>query len=293
MAFTRLDINMESKHLNVLVSTFGGLGLPPTVILPARPSTTVTAFRHQLNERLPDTASRLILTTVSNKQLPDDSDHTLSSYLSTDNDEFLSLRLGIPLCGGKGGFGSQLRAAGGRMSSRKKKTQDDNGSSRNLDGRRLRTVNEAKALAEYLAIKPDMDKKEKEKRRARWEEIVQQTEAKEAEIKNGGKSMIDGQWAEDKEESSERTRDAVLAAMKAGNYTDNLSSSHGSSSAVQADTSSDNDDKASASSKESPPPTQSAADTKGKGKARAFFGFDEDDEFMSSDDDSEDDSREK
>lgn len=175
------------------------------------------------------------------------------------------------------------------MSSRKKKTQDDNGSSRNLDGRRLRTVNEAKALAEYLAIKPDMDKKEKEKRRARWQDIVQQTEAKEAEIKNGGKSMIDGQWAEDKEESSERTRDAVLAAMKSGNYTDNLfSSSHGSSSAAPGESPSDSDEQSRASSKESPPPTQPAADSKGKGKARAFFGFDEDDEFMSSDDDSDD-----
>lgn len=179
------------------------------------------------------------------------------------------------------------------MSSRKKKTQDDNGSSRNLDGRRLRTVNEAKALAEYLAIKPDMDKKEKEKRRARWEEIVQQTEAKEAEIKNGGKNMIDGQWAEDKEESSERTREAVLAAMKAGNYTDNLSSSHGSSSANQGENLSDSDEKSSASSKESPPPAQPATDRKGKGKAPAFFGFDEDDEFMSSDDESDNETADK
>ncbi|KAM0669067.1 hypothetical protein ACQRIT_004042 [Beauveria bassiana] len=280
---------MESKHINVLVSTFRGLGLPPTIVLPAQPSTTVTAFRHHLNERLPDTASRLILTTLSNKQLLNESDIPLSSYLSTEDDDFLSLRLSVPLCGGKGGFGSQLRAAGGRMSSRKKKTQDDNGSSRNLDGRRLRTVNEAKALAEYLAIKPDMDKKEKEKRRARWQDIVQQTEAKEAEIKNGGKSMIDGQWAEDKEESSERTRDAVLAAMKSGNYTDNLfSSPHGSSSAAPGESPSDSDEQSRTSSKESPPPTQPAADSKGKGKARTFFGFDEDDEFMSSDDDSDD-----
>lgn len=179
------------------------------------------------------------------------------------------------------------------MSSRKKKTQDDNGSSRNLDGRRLRTVNEAKALAEYLAIKPDMDKKEKEKRRARWEEIVQQTEAKEAEIKNGGKSMIDGQWAEDKEESSERTRDAVLAAIKAGNYTDNLSSSHGSSSAAQGENASESDADVSTSSKESPPPVQSATAGKGKGTARVFFGFDEDDDFLSSDDESDNDTTEK
>lgn len=172
------------------------------------------------------------------------------------------------------------------MSSRKKR-QDDNGSSRNLDGRRLRTVNEAKALAEYLAIKPEMDKAEKEKRRARWEEITQKAEEKEAEIRNGGgKGKVDGQWMEDKEESSERTRDAVLAAMKSGNYTDNLlGTSQGSRSSAKTASSSDDEDKASDSSAE-PAPASSA--DKGKGKATAFFGFDEDDEFMSSDEDEDD-----
>jgi hypothetical protein len=44
------------------------------------------------------------------------------------------------LLGGKGGFGSQLRAAGGRMSSRK---TGNNASCRDLNGRRLSTVKEA------------------------------------------------------------------------------------------------------------------------------------------------------
>jgi hypothetical protein len=170
------------------------------------------------------------------------------------------------------------------MSSRKKKTQDDHGSSRNLDGRRLRTVNEAKALAEYLAIKPEMDKKEKEKRRERWEQIVQTSEAREAEIKSGGKGRLDGKWVEDKEESSERTRDAVLAAMKAGNYKDNLlSSSHESGSTERSDSQSGNEEEEKNSSKASTPPSEHQKSDKGKAKARTFFGFDEDDEFMSSD----------
>lgn len=152
---------MAPRDINVLVSTFGGLGLPPTVVIRVPASSSASNLRDELRTRMPDVHSRLILTTNANKQLPDCSDVELSSYLSSENDDFLPLRLGVPLCGGKGGFGSQLRAAGGRMSSRKKKTQDENGSSRNLDGRRLRTVNEAKALAEYLAIKPDMDKKER------------------------------------------------------------------------------------------------------------------------------------
>ncbi|KAL2205325.1 hypothetical protein CC79DRAFT_1335849 [Sarocladium strictum] len=284
---------MAPKNLNVLVTTFSGLGLPPTLVLPVPSSTTVTALRERIDARLPDTDARLILTTLSNKELPQQSEDSLSKYLPSPEDDFLSLRLSLPLCGGKGGFGSQLRAAGGRMSSRKKKNQEDHGSSRNLDGRRLRTVNEAKALAEYLAIKPEMDKKEKEKRRERWEQIVQASEAKEAEIKSGGKGRLDGKWVEDKEESNERTRDAVLAAMKAGSYKDNLlGTSHGSSSSSQGHARSDSEGEEKSSSKESTPPSD--GDKKGKGIAKAppkaaaptkgFFGFDEDDEFMSSDD---------
>ncbi|KAK7430550.1 hypothetical protein QQZ08_002842 [Neonectria magnoliae] len=277
---------MSPRNLNVLVTSFAGLGLPPTLVLPLPSSTTITELRNQIDERLPTTQSRLIITTISNKQLPVASDIPISDYLSTTQDDFLSLRLALPLCGGKGGFGSQLRAAGGRMSSRKKKNQEDHGSSRNLDGRRLRTVNEAKALAEYLAIKPEMDKKEKEKRRERWEQIVQISEQKEAEIKSGSKGRVDGRWVEDKEESSERTRDAVLSAMKTGKYKDNLlGTSHDSNSTLPSNDQSGSDEEKGTSSQEStPPPEEKKAE---KGKAKTFFGFDEDDEFMSSDDDAE------
>ncbi|RGP71605.1 upf0667 family [Fusarium longipes] len=274
---------MSPRNLNVLITSFAGLGLPPTLVLPLSSSTTITELREHLDDRLPTTQSRLILTTLSNKQLPTSSDSPISEYLSTADDEFLSLRLAVPLCGGKGGFGSQLRAAGGRMSSRKKKSQEDHGSSRNLDGRRLRTVNEAKSLADYLALKPEMEKKEKEKRRERWEEIIQLSEQKEAEIKSGSKSRLDGQWVEDKEESSERTREAVLAAMKAGNYRDNLlGTSHGSESTQLSKEQSGSEQEKEASSDESTPPPKTD-----KGKAKTFFGFDEDDEFMSSDEEDE------
>lgn len=173
------------------------------------------------------------------------------------------------------------------MSSRKKRGQED-GSSRNLDGRRLRTVNEAKALAEYLAIKPEMEKKEKEKRRERWEQIVQMSEQKEAEIKSGSKGRINGKWVEDKEESTERTRDAVLAAMKAGTYKDNLlGTSHDSNSTQPSNDQSGSDEEREPSSKESTPPVDETKPEvqKAETKPRTFFGFDEDDEFMSSDDD--------
>jgi hypothetical protein len=102
------------------------------------------------------------------------------------------------------------------MSSRKKQGGEVNGSSRNLDGRRLRTVTEAKALAEYLAIKPEMEKKEQDEKRKRWEDIVASTERKQEEILGSrGKAMLDGKWVEEKEECENKTREAIEKMMMA------------------------------------------------------------------------------
>ncbi|KAG6024743.1 hypothetical protein E4U19_003541 [Claviceps sp. Clav32 group G5] len=270
---------MSPRNVNVLITTFGGLSLPPTLVVPTSEDTTISQLREEIVGRLPVSDHRLIITTLSNRQLPEVSEAPISTYLSSSQDEFLSLRLAVPLCGGKGGFGSQLRAAGGRMSSRKK-NQENHGSSRNLDGRRLRVVNEAKALAKFIETKPDMEKKEKEKRRERLEQIVQISEERQAQMKNGGTGRLDGKWVEDKEESGERTREAVAAVMMTGKYSDNLfGTSHGSTSSEQAQEPSSSENESSAS-------TEDAGSSKEKGKpvSKAFFGFDEDDEFMSSSD---------
>lgn len=286
----------QSQTVNVLLTSFPGLNLPSTLSLPLPTTTTISELQDKLYERIPSQDRRLILTTISNKLLSAESTSPISDLLSSPDDEFLSLRLSARLCGGKGGFGSQLRAAGGRMSSKRKKGQgDQNGSSRNLDGRRLRTVNEAKALAEYLAIKPEMAKKEKEERRKRWEQVVELAERREQEIKNGTKGKVDGKWVEDKEEAGERTREAVLAAMKAGNYNDNLlATSSGSGSGSDGSASEEDEVMGGTDSNDATQPSES---TPGKPKAMSFFGFDEDDEFMSdeeedSEDDEEDDEAE-
>ncbi|ORY64447.1 telomere stability and silencing-domain-containing protein [Pseudomassariella vexata] len=278
-----------TKNINIFVTSFPGLGLPSTLSFPLPQSAPVSKLYERIDERLPRLDARLILTTLSNKEIPSASTSEISDFCDP-GDDFISLRLSVPLCGGKGGFGSQLRAAGGRMSSKKKKKNgEENASSRNLDGRRLRTVNEAKALAEYLAIKPEMEKEEKEKRRQRWQQIVDVAEEREHEIRNNTKGRLDGKWVEDKEEASERTREAVLAAMKSGNYKDNLlSTSHGSAStedlADSSDEEADVQQSGSSSSKASTPPIMSAAK---KPQPRAFAGFEEDDEFMSSSDEDE------
>ncbi|KAL2174267.1 telomere stability and silencing-domain-containing protein [Thermothelomyces heterothallicus CBS 202.75] len=338
---------MAPSKLNVLITSFAGSGLPPTLSLALPPTTPVSSLLDELDSRLPPSATtsntRLLLTTLSGRSVPLNSALPISHFLPTTaaaptpaqdehgygqiQTDLLPLRLSAPLVGGKGGFGSQLRAAGGRMSKRRKGPNgaEENGSSRNLDGRRLRTVTEAKALAEYLAIKPEMDRREKERRRKRWEEIVEMTERRQEEIKYGSRKVgLDGKWVEDKEEVGERTREAVLEAMKRGGYRDNLfgelagESGSGSGSGSSADEDGDEamdddemDQDESGGSKVTTPPSEPepVVDVKGKGKekevvngngngngngkshgtatARRFIGFDEDDEFMSSDDESE------
>lgn len=174
-------------------------------------------------------------------------------------------------------------------SKRKRNAGENNGSNRNLDGRRLRTVNEAKALAEYLALKPDMEKKEKEARRKRWEQVVELAERREEEIRSGAKGRVDGKWVEDKEEAGEKTREAVLAAMKSGEFRDIgmndvvLGASSASSGAASGG--SGNEEMGESSSAATTPPEPSKGNDK---PARTFFGFDDDDEFMSDDEKEED-----
>lgn len=274
---------MASPTVNVLLSTLPGFDLPSTLSIPLPAATSISQLQDVILDRLVAKNERFIITTISNKQLVQ-SPAPITSLLSDPQDAFLSLRLSMRMCGGKGGFGSQLRAAGGRMSSKRKRGQgEQNGSSRNLDGRRLRTVNEAKALAEYLAIKPEMAKKEKEQRRKRWEEVIELAERREEEIKSGNKGRVDGKWVEDKEEAGERTRDAVRAAMKSGDYKDILMSTSAGSASGPSASDSEDEEMGGTSSKDTTPPS----DTAPKPKPRTLFGFDEDDEFMSSDEDEE------
>ncbi|KAE8150419.1 telomere stability and silencing-domain-containing protein [Aspergillus avenaceus] len=293
---------MATQNVNVLLSTFPGLSLPSTLSFAISSTSSLSDLTEKITSYLPSRVplQSLILTTTNGKQILPSSDR-LPSLLTTSDGEsittnILPLRLSVALCGGKGGFGSQLRAAGGRMSSKRKRNQgDDNGSSRNLDGRRIRTVNEAKALAEYLAVKPEMDKKEKEERRRRWQAVVEAAEKREEELKNGGhKQKVDGQWMEDKEEMNEKAREAVLAAMKDGMWTDNLhnairdnilggsstSASEGSGHDSTSSSEEESDDEQ--EMKDAPGPSEKS------GAPRRYIGFDDDDEFMSDSEEEED-----
>lgn len=313
----------DSQVANVLLSTFPGLALPATLSFSLPVSSTVAELIDRISDFLPESLplQALSLTTTGNKQVFSSANGLVSlldaaAAAATHGFKggrererpctLLPLRLSVPLRGGKGGFGSQLRAAGGRMSSKRKRNQgENNGSSRNLDGRRLRTVNEAKALAEYLAVKPEMDKKNKEERRRRWQAVVEAAEKRQEELKSGGgtRHKIDGQWMEDKEEMNERAREAVLQAMKDGLCTDNLRDVVLGGSSSSASANSEEDDSARASSSASDSESEADADDDDDNSRehrmqnaprstaashRRFAGFDDDDDEFMSDSDADD-----
>ena len=173
------------------------------------------------------------------------------------------------------------------MSSRKNRNSNvnPNASNRNLDGRRLRTVDEAKRLADYLAIKPEMEKKEREARKQRWQEVVDAAERREEEIRSGKNSnkRLDAEWVESKEEVENKTREAVLRAMREGMLEEGRT---GSESSVEEE-GSDEDEEAEESSGSSEGVKAEASNPATTAGGRSFFGWDEDEEDDSEDDDDE------
>ncbi|KAG8213154.1 telomere stability and silencing-domain-containing protein [Butyriboletus roseoflavus] len=127
---------------SVLFSTF-----PPFPSLSIRvPSQTrVNDLYDILCDRYPDlpASDSLHISPYSGSLTQD----TRLSELHGDASDLVTLRIVPRLRGGKGGFGSQLRAAGGRMSSQKTSNND---SCRDLSGRRLSTIKTAKRLVDYM-----------------------------------------------------------------------------------------------------------------------------------------------
>lgn len=121
---------------SVLFSTFPPF---PTLSLSVPSETRIDTLYKLLFCRYPDLPARecLSISSHSGPVAPD----TFLSDLHGESSNLVTLRLVPRLLGGKGGFGSQLRAAGGRMSSQK---TNNNDSCRDLSGRRLSTLKTAK-----------------------------------------------------------------------------------------------------------------------------------------------------
>ncbi len=92
------------------------------------------------------------------------------SGLKSRGDAFpVVLQLRALLPGGKGGFGSMLRSQGGKMSAGARNSNND--SCRDLNGRRLGVVREAKKLAEYLEGESERKRQMDEAQRKKYAKL--------------------------------------------------------------------------------------------------------------------------
>lgn len=131
---------------SLLISAFAPFS-SLTLSLPS--STPISEVYECLTERYPSLPPSLeysnLVFSTQNGSIPPPETPLRSLHLNDREEDgynpLVTLRLTPLVLGGKGGFGSQLRAAGGRMSSQKTSNND---SCRDLSGRRLSTIKEAK-----------------------------------------------------------------------------------------------------------------------------------------------------
>ncbi|KAH7912331.1 telomere stability and silencing-domain-containing protein [Hygrophoropsis aurantiaca] len=136
---------------------------------------------------------------------------TIVSTLHGEASNLITLRLVPRLVGGKGGFGSQLRAAGGRMSSQKTSNND---SCRDLSGRRLSTIKTAKKLSDYQADEPLRKKAEAEARLAKIEALERKIKSGDPESLAGTKHRFDDtEYLEESREIVDSVKTAVTAGL--------------------------------------------------------------------------------
>jgi len=199
----------------VLVSAFAPF---PSIAFSVPSGTALNAINESVFERLslPGSLKEQLSLSPNRGVLPPLSSpvSTLHHPESSENGApLVSLRLVPRLPGGKGGFGSQLRAAGGRMSSQKTSNND---SCRDLNGRRLSTIKEAKKLAEYIQSEPERKKAVQEAQKAKLDKLERRLgmSADEAGPSSGKKRRFDDtEFIEQSRDINDNVRSAVAAAI--------------------------------------------------------------------------------
>ena len=101
--------------------------------------------------------------------------------------------------GGKGGFGSMLRAMGNQI----QKTNNKE-ACRDLSGRRLRDINDEKRLKQFVSKKAEREREQKEKKEAKMKKLHKLVT--EGESKH---EFHDKKYNEDREAATDRVREAV------------------------------------------------------------------------------------
>ncbi|VVT54633.1 uncharacterized protein SAPINGB_P004173 [Magnusiomyces paraingens] len=144
-----------------------------------------------------------------------------STCFDTCNDTTLvRVRINVRLRGGKGGFGTMLKAQGGKMSKRRRHKGTGSGSGngpdptlndnfKTLDGRRYKSFRQAKELAAYLDLR---DKKRQEAVAAKKEKA--QEKIKRADNINASRrALVDPDFQDDVESATAAIKESTLAAV--------------------------------------------------------------------------------
>ncbi|CAE6426695.1 unnamed protein product [Rhizoctonia solani] len=187
-----------------------------TIALQISSSTPLESLQSEISARYPDLPYHAL-----SLASPCGTDLSCDAPLSTltNGGDLVTLRLMPSLLGGKGGFGSQLRAAGGRMSSQKASNND---SCRDLSGRKLSTIKEAKKMAAYLETEPERKKAAVEEKRAKLEALEKQLGIAPGESSKDGESSAragqkhrfdDTEYLEQSREITDGVKSAVAAGL--------------------------------------------------------------------------------
>lgn len=215
-----------SQSTTVLVSTFAPF---PTLCLSVSSNTVFDDLYDILAEKYPELPNPRDLLLRPTSNFVPSATTPLSSFPRDRGSYEISLQLLPRLLGGKGGFGSQLRAAGGRMSSQKTSNND---SCRDLTGRRLSTIKEAKKLvffshgggsgsdlmlrlAEYIESEPARKKAEAEAKKAKLEALEKKLgiSRDEESGQNKKRRLDDDEYIEQSKEIVENVKSAVSAGI--------------------------------------------------------------------------------
>ncbi|KAI9597638.1 telomere stability and silencing-domain-containing protein [Syncephalis fuscata] len=169
---------------------------------------------------------------------------------ANSHERIIYLSLSMRMGGGKGGFGSELRKMGARLAARKATNFD---SCRDLNGRRLKTVKRAKALANYMEGEEDRQQQKKDK-------IKKKIAKYNKEPLNKKHRFDDTAYFEDNERIQEDVRLAVQQAIQQEEVKDDVQT-------ALADKTNDTGSPISSSS------SSSSALDKGKGPAVSAFAM--------------------
>ncbi|CDZ96584.1 Uncharacterized conserved protein [Phaffia rhodozyma] len=199
------NLNPEFGIVNVLVRSLEG----PTTVHRVAPST-------KLSSLLPGSLSDVYFQSGTRRPLDSDTVSSLLSFCPLEADssvgnsqEWVEVEVRARLRGGKGGFGAMLRATGGKMSSKKASNND---SCRDLSGRRLSTIKEAKKMAELLDVQANYKKTKTDAARAKLDALERQLGiSSSADALATGRSL-----AEDGDEDEDSNEDGSPVAGPSG-----------------------------------------------------------------------------